>query len=133
MTSVSVYIQNLPASVRSVVQQRLVDVHEIQRQFGMEPRDDSILTLQYVTGQINSQVSAVSIAKELVVVDRIHNQTAYSSILEETMRKVTNFMHDRFPAIKWGDLWRITRFYLPEIVKLYCIRVSGKQETLMLT
>ena len=132
MTSVSVYIENLPTSVRNVAQERVAEVYRIQRQFGMEPRDDSILTIQYATGQLSSQVSAESIAKELIIVDRIHKETAYSTILEETMRKVTNFMHQRFPHIMWGDLWKITRIYLPEIIKLYCIRVSGKQDTLML-
>lgn len=132
MTSVSLYIENLPTSVRNVVQERVTEIHQLQRHFGMEPRDDSILTLQYAIGQLNSHVRGESIAKELVIVDRIHKQTAYSSILEETMRKVTNFMHEKYPFIMWGDLWKITRFYLTEIIKLYCIRVSGKQDTLLL-
>lgn len=122
-TSVARSIAAMPQSVRQVAQGRVNEVHALQRRFGMEPRDDSTLTLSYATGKI-SNATALEVTKELVIVDRIHKKTSYAAVLEEVMRKITYFLKERYPHISWTDMWSISRFYIPEMVKLYCIRMQ---------
>jgi hypothetical protein len=131
MPTVSQAINSLPTTVKNVAHERMKEVHSLQRSFGMEPRDDSTLTLAYATGKITN-MSASSVAKELVIVDRLHKQTFYSIIIEQVMRNVTNYFHEKYPQIHWGDLWKVTRFYIPEALKLYCLRFYNKSSLIHL-
>ena len=129
-TSISKTLTTLPQSVRQVAEARILEIHEFQRAFGMEPRDDSTLTLSYATGKM-PHMTSLQIAKELVIVDRVYQHTQYSSVLEEVMRKVTYYLKEKYSFISWTDIWSITRFYIPEMIKLYCIRMSGKSHQIM--
>lgn len=110
----------------SVVQTRIDQVHALQRRYGMEPRQDSKLTLAYAHGDVEPEyATAEAVAHELVMVDRIYQTTLYSVILEDAMRGIANRLKKEVRHISWNDVWRIVRFYAPTILKLYCLRKAA--------
>ena len=99
---------------------KLIDnVTTLQLKNNMIARDDSLLTWKFATGQL-PQATAVDVAKELVAVDLIYKNTSYSSIIEDTMRLVANHLVFE-KKLPWGDAWMLTRKYIPDMLKLYCL------------
>lgn len=118
--SVNAFLQN-----EASVQQRAVieDVRAQQRAMGMEPRDDSALTVQYARGEADTlclYVDPADVANDLVAVDLVYQTTLYQEIVEDTLRFVANWLHRKY-RLPWGDTWAIVRAYVPTMVKLYCI------------
>lgn len=61
------------------------------------------------------------VAKELVHVDFIYKNSNYSQIIEDVMREIA--YHFKFKYnLDWNTTWEMTRFYVPEMLKMYCIR-----------
>lgn len=110
----------LPESERAIAQQRIGMIHAAQRQQGMEPRTDSILTYKYAMGALHDDVPS-SIATELVVVDTICKKTKYCEILEHVMRQIAAILKSRY-QLTWTDAWIVARFYVPSMLKLHCFR-----------
>jgi hypothetical protein len=99
-----------------------------QRRLGMEPRQDSRLTLQFADGTCDAEYrTATDVAEELVMVDRIHKQTLYGDIIAETMRAVANKLKREYRVVSWTVLWDIVRFYVPTMLKIHCLITAGEQ------
>ena len=64
-----------------------------------------------------------SIANELVFVDMICKKTTYCAIIEYAMRIIAFKIKRKYNNLTWTDTWDITRFYVPSMLKLYCIRL----------
>ena len=104
---------------------RVDEVRQMQIKFGMEPRDDSILTYRYAIGDVPDYLnSSESVAKELVIVDYIFKNSNYGQIIEEVMREVAGFIHFKH-KLDWVSAWDITRFYVPDMLKMYMIKKHG--------
>ena len=116
-------IRSLPPDVRELAQQRMEWVHTAQRQLGMEPRNDSILTYKYAIGELEDDDVPSAIAKELVFVDRLYKQTSYGRILEDVLRGIADHIRRKY-KLSWTDTWDITRFYGATMLKLYCARTQ---------
>ena len=107
--------------------QRMRDVHAEQVALGMAPRSDSRLTLQYATRSCDPEyATARCVAEELVLVDFFHQSTLYPEIIEAVMRKVAHALKQEFPVVPWGSVWSSVRFYVPTILKLFCIDTAGR-------
>ncbi len=123
--SVNAAIKNLPPEARENAIQKMELVHAAQRRLGMEPRDDSYLTFNYASGELDRDDSSAyvpsTIANELFIVDRIHKETTYSQILEDTMRELAHDIRAQY-RLDWVTTWDIVRFYGPTLIKLYCFK-----------
>lgn len=102
--------------------ERLRLLQEAQISLGMDPRSDSQLTLKFMRGEMEEDEHQV--ARWLFNADRIHKETTYSSILEESMREIASVLK-RDTGIPWKTVWDIVRFYAPPMIRLYCVRKSG--------
>ena len=101
---------------------RIEDVRRAQATLGMTPRNDSILTYNYAIGDIPDYMDDPKVvAKELVIVDHIYANTNYATIIEDVMREIASFIHFKY-KIDWTSTWEMVRFYVPDMLKLYCIR-----------
>lgn len=123
--SVNAAIENLPPEARENAIQKVELVHAAQRRLGMEPRDDSYLTFNYASGELDRDDSSAyvpsTIANELFIVDRIHKETTYSQILEDTMRELAHDIRTQY-RLDWVTTWDIVRFYGPTLIKLHCFK-----------
>ena len=101
---------------------RISEVTDEQSKIGMVPRNDSILTYNYAISNIPDYMNdAKVIANELLIVDHIYQNTNYGSIIEDVMREIAE--HFRFKyRLDWKVTWELVRFYIPDMLKLYCIR-----------
>lgn len=101
---------------------RLEDVHTEQRKLGMSPRKDSLLTYNYAMSTTPDYFdSAQTVAKELVFVDYIYQNTRYADIIEEVMREIALHVRQRY-RVNWTTAWDITRFYVPDMLKMYLLK-----------
>ena len=105
---------------RNIAEQRINMIYAAQRQQGMEPRDDSILTYKYGIGELHDDVPS-SIATELVLVDKICKNTMYCEVLQHVMRCIAQRLRKKH-RLNWTDAWEVTRFYVPSMLKLYYYR-----------
>lgn len=104
--------------------ERLNAVKNKQIELGMTPRSDSILAYNYSMGNVPQYLNdPQTVAKELVIVDRIYQNSNYSDIIEDVMREVAGFVKFYY-KIDWNTTWDIVRYYVPDMLKLYCIRKS---------
>lgn len=111
---------------QDVIQNRIDNVHTLQKIYGMEPRQDSKLTLAYARGETEPEyATAEAVAHELVMVDRIYKTTLYSAIIEDVMRGIANRLKKEVKHITWTEAWNVVRFYAPTILKLYCLRKAA--------
>lgn len=113
-------LAKLSDNERAIAHQRIGLIHATQRQQGMEPRNDSILTYKYAAGELPDDVPS-SIATELVIVNTICQQTNYCNILEHVMRHIAAVLKNKH-QLNWTDAWIVARFYVPSMLKLYCFR-----------
>lgn len=116
-------LETLPNDERTAASARVAMVHAAQERLGMEPRDDSILTFKYATNQLEDEDVPSAIASELFIVDRIHKETPYSSIIEDVLRDMADFVRRKY-RLDWTTTWQIVRFYGPTMLKLYCVKHS---------
>lgn len=104
---------------------KMENVHTCQELFGMTPRPDSLLTYNYSIGNVPDFLdNAETVGKELVSVDYIFKNTEYSDIIEDVMREVATHLKQRY-RLDWNTTWEMTRFYVPEMLKLYCVKKHG--------
>jgi hypothetical protein len=113
---------NILSGMTSVHLERLRLLQEAQISLGMDPRNDSQLTLKFMRGEVEEDEHQV--ARWLFNADRIHKETSYSSILEESMREIASILK-RDTGIPWKVVWDIVRFYAPPMLRLYCVRKAG--------
>lgn len=116
-------INTLSPSKRDLALQRVEWVHSAQRQYGMEPRNDSMLTYKYAIGNEEDDLPS-SIAKELVFVDQLYKKTEYGRIIEDVLRGIAESMKSKY-KLPWTETWEIVRFYGPTMLKLYCLTHSN--------
>jgi len=101
---------------------RLNTVKSKQLEYGMTPRADSILTYNYAMGNVPKYLDdPCIIAKELVIVDYIYKNTNYADIVEDVMREIAGFVKSYY-KLDWNTTWEIVRFYVPDMLKFYCMR-----------
>jgi len=101
---------------------RFKQVCDLQKSYGMTPRDDSILTQKYANKQIEGPPE--DIAKELFCVDYIYCNTIYGEIIEEYMRCLASLIKQKY-KLSWNDTWEIVKFYGPDSLKLICVTNSN--------
>jgi hypothetical protein len=104
-------------------QDRINQVTNLQKKYGMEPRDDSILTKKFANG--NTTLTAEEVAKELVCVDFIYKNTLYGEFIEDYMRELASLIKCKY-KLSWDDTWELARFYGPTSLKLMCL-ISSQQ------
>jgi hypothetical protein len=93
----------------------------IQREMGMVPRDDSLLTVQYALGTAGPMYrSPREVAQDLKAVDLIYQMTLYGDIVEDVMRRVAEWIKDSYD-LPWGEVWTLVRAFVPTMIKLYCV------------
>lgn len=97
-------------------------VRENQKKLGMTPRNDSILTYNFAIGDVPDYLNDPDrVAEELVMVNYIHEKTNYANIIEDVMREIANHIHFKY-KLDWNSTWDIVRFYVPDMLKLYCVK-----------
>jgi hypothetical protein len=104
--------------------EKLTEVHRIQRMYSMEPRDDSRLTELFCTNKLSTEWTAGVVARELVATDFIFKNTLYGEVIEDFMRKVANKLRQQY-HLSWTRTWEIVKFYAPIALKLLCLERSG--------
>ena len=102
--------------------ERLQLLHDWQRYYNMEPRNDSRLTRMYINGVIDWPVDVV--ARELVATDFIFKNTLYGEVIEEFMRRVAHTIRSMY-KLSWSATWEIVSFYAPIALKLMLLDRSG--------
>ena len=98
-------------------------LHAWQRYYGMEPRNDSHLTQQFVRGML--PVPADRVARELVATDFVFKHTLYGEVIEVFLRKVAQRLRRRVRPLSWKATWEIVRFYGPIALRLMCVSSAG--------
>lgn len=98
------------------------EVCDLQKKYGMEPRTDSHLTKLYANGQ--TDWGAETVAKELVCVDYIFQNTLYGETIEAYMRELAGHVK-RVYRLSWPATWEIVRFYGPISLKLMSLNSSS--------
>ena len=93
-------------------------LHQWQRYYNMEPRDDSRLTKMFVDGEIG--MSPDQVARELMAVDYLYRATLYGEIIEDFLRLVATRLREEY-SLSWKATWNIVRFYGPIALKLMCV------------
>ena len=111
---------------KNILLSRINDIAQLQEKNGMTSRDDSLLTWKHVNRFSTPSPHDVAIAKELVAVDYIHKNTEYSKLIEEVMRLVAFDLVSK-DNFQWGDAYKLTRKYIPDMIKLYCLHREQKQ------
>ena len=117
-------LQSCPPDVAACI----MNVQHVQRtQYGMEPRDDSHLTVLFATGCADPEYDSVqAVAHELYMTNLIYKTTLYDVLVEDTMRSVARTVV-RKHRVPWGDAWNIVRRYVPSMMKLYAMRLAMVQ------
>jgi len=105
---------------------RVSAVHSAQRQLGMEPRDDSRLTYLYANGEEMNGLPPSTVAHELVVVNKIYENTQYQYIIEDVMRELALHLKKKY-RLSWTVAWEIVKFYGPTLIKLYSVKLNELQ------
>ena len=105
-------------------QKKKNEILNLQKMFGMEPRNDSVLTEKYAKGE--TERDAMSIVTELICVDYIYRETLYDCLLEDYMRILAGFLKNKY-KLTWTDTWNIVRFYGPESLKIMCVVSTDKK------
>ena len=106
---------------------RLEILHAHQRYIGMHPRRDSRLSIDYAKGNVHWMYThPMVVAEELYIIDDLYRSTLYGNIIEEVMRLVAAHYKDKYNA-SWSETWRIVRFHVPLMLKMYCIEVFQKR------
>lgn len=118
---VAARLDALPLAEQALARTRVSQVHAAQRLQGMRPRNDSLLTFRFAVGEVEDIPSAI--ANELVIVDRIHKNTRYCELIEHVMRIIALNVKTKY-TLTWTDAWTVTRFYVPSMLKLYCIKTT---------
>lgn len=112
--------KNEPGSAE--YERRLNAVIAEQHRLGMAPRSDSRLTVQYAHGSCDPvYTTAAVVAQELVLVDFVFHETLYGEIVEDVMRAVAHRLKRQYRRTSWHDVWDVTRFYVPAMLKAYCL------------
>lgn len=101
-------------------QYRVALVHREQEAYGMVPRDDSLLTFHFATGQIQEHTTPVSVARELLFIDILCANTMYVTVIEDVMRKCAKQIRE-LHSLNWTITWEIVRKYVPTMLKLHCV------------
>jgi hypothetical protein len=101
-------------------ERRIACLHEWQRYYNMEPRDDSRLTQLFADGQ-TANMSVDEVARELMATDFIHRHTLYGDVIEDYMRAVATRLRAAHPGLSWTRTWEIVRAYAPIALKLMCL------------
>jgi hypothetical protein len=118
-------VQRFCADAPDACLRRVSDVRAAQRARGMAPRDDSALTIAFARGeQVEDYPTADVVADELWVTNRVYETTLYGEIASDVMRRVAADLRARH-ALSWAVTWEIVRFYVPTMLKLYCLEASG--------
>lgn len=104
---------------------RLQHVRDEQEALGMQYRNDSLLSFNYAIENVPDFMNdAKTVAKELFIVDFIFKNTNYADIIEDVMREVASHVKFKY-RVSWNTAWDITRFYVPDMLKMYCLRKSN--------
>lgn len=101
---------------------RLVQVHEWQKYYNMEPRHDSTLTKKFVKGEVTCHPSVI--ARELVATDFIYKHTLYGELIEDFFRHLA-FLITLNYKLDWKPAYVIVREYGSIALKLLMIIHSG--------
>lgn len=113
------------ASLTEEQAKRLQKVKDEQLRIGMTPRNDSILTYNFAIRDVPDYLDdAKTVAHELAIVDFIHKNTKYGELIEDVMREVASHICSKY-RLDWTTTWKLTRFYVPDMLKLYCVRQAG--------
>lgn len=105
--------------------EKIKTIQRTQRELGMTPRNDSILTYNFALGNVPDFMNDSNvIAQELVIVNHIHTTTNYSQIIESVMREIAQHVHFKY-KLDWNTTWDIVKFYVPDMLKLYCVRTQN--------
>lgn len=109
------------------MEERIREIHALQKKVGMTPRDDSRLTRQYAEGRADPEFATVQdVVHELYIVDGIFRCTLYGEVIEDVMRMAAAEVRRRY-RVTWSVAWDIVRFYVPTMLKLHMLRRSGVQ------
>lgn len=107
---------------------RVEEVRSEQMRLGMQPRNDSILTYNFAIQKIDEHLNdATKVAQELYHVDYIYKNTEYASIVEDVMREIARLVHFKY-KLDWNTAWEIVRFYVPDMLKMYCIHMKTQDD-----
>ena len=102
--------------------QKIEDVRKEQKKYGMQFRNDSILTYNFAIGNVPDYLSdSKTIAHELFIVDLIFQKTNYGDIIEDVMREIAYTFKFKY-RLPWNVTWEMVRFYIPDMLKMYCVR-----------
>ena len=113
-------------NISQVTKDRIIEVQNIQKSWGMEPRNDSKLTVNYALGTCEDEYpTPYDVAHELMFTDRIYKFTLYGQIIEDVMREVAGIIKRKY-RIPWTGTWKIVRFYVPSMLKFYLMRKTGR-------
>ena len=111
---------------KHILLSRIDDIAKLQEKNGMTSRDDSLLTWKHVNRFSKTSPNDITIAKELVAVDYVHKNTKYSQLIEEVMRLVASELVQK-ENFQWGDAYKLSRKYIPDMIKLYCLFKEQQQ------
>jgi hypothetical protein len=118
---------NVVDTTTAECQAKMEEVYMEQTRLGMEPRADSRLTVRWANGDAEPEYqNAWQVAHELVITDQIYKTTLYGEIIEEVMRNVAGFLRKKYRGLTWTDTWDIVRFYVPTMLKIHCLIISGQ-------
>lgn len=105
-------------------EERQQSVHDWQRFYNMDPRQDSRLTDLFCKNSLPAEWTAKTVARELMATDFIYKNTLYGELIEDFMRAVALRLRERH-SITWKATWDIVRFYAPTALKLLCLEQTG--------
>ena len=123
--SIQEKIMSCSEGKKRILESRIRDISLLQAKNGMESRDDSMLTWTHVNRCPQPHPSDIQVAKELLAVHFIHQNTPYQKLTEGVMRLVAQDLVTKH-GLHWGDAWRLTRKYIPDMIKLHCL--SGGEQ-----
>ena len=99
-------------------------IREEQARIGMVTRNDSQLTIEFACGRLKEEdgygADGICVVEELFIVDQIFKTTLYGEIIQDVMRAIAYWIKANF-CISWPDTWKLVRFYIPEMLKMYCL------------
>ena len=84
-------------NISQIAKERIIEVQTIQRSWGMEPRNDSKLTVSYALGTCEDEYpTSYDVAHELMFTDRIYKFTLYGQLIEDVMREVASIIKRKY-------------------------------------
>ena len=96
----------------------MCELKDLQKMYGMEPRQDSYLSKMYANNE--TDLSALDVVKELIAVDYIYKNTLYGETIEDYMRELASLIKKNY-KLTWTQTWEIVKFYGPDSLKLMSI------------